>query len=361
MTALPVWPRGPLVLAVVGLAVLAWRPAADTAVQGPVRLEGDWWEETRAVFGGTPARVLVQVPAGAAATPAQVVAEAWQALAQVDLVFNAFDPESEVSRLGASRKTGPVLVSSPFMALLRECQVAFVASGGAFDPTVWPLKALWREAVRRQTPPTDGEVAAARAHVGMGKVHLAPPPGNTVTFDDPGVQFDLGGVVKGWAVDRAREVVVRLGATAGLISCGGEVSSFGARPGRPWRVAVQHPRAPAEAWGVLEDAAPMRCSTSGNYHRPLRVGARTYFHIFDPRTGWPVRDEIESVTVLGGEEVSNALLDATSTAVAVLGPGPGLQLARDLGMEAMVLVRRGGQLEEVTTDGWGRRFQRAGP
>ena len=113
-----------------------------------------WVREQKAIYHGIPSRVEFALPASRAADAAETAARAWAEFDRAGDVVNAFSPSSEVGRLNASRKTGPVAVSPDLDELLRLARDAWDATDGAFDPTVWPLKGLWREAVRTGQPPS---------------------------------------------------------------------------------------------------------------------------------------------------------------------------------------------------------------
>jgi thiamine biosynthesis lipoprotein len=137
----------------------------------------------------------------------------------------------------------------------------------------------------------------------------------------PQLQLDLGGIAKGYAVDRAVAILKQHGVANAAVNAGGDMYLLGQRPERPWRIGIQHPR---EEKGVLETVqiSNRAVVTSGDYERFFEKDGVRYHHIFDPQTGIPAR-ECQSVTIITD---SVALGDALATAVFVLGPKAGLTL-----------------------------------
>lgn len=218
-------------------------------------------------------------------------------------------------------------------------------SGGAFDPTVRPLTALWRF---EDTPrvPSDEEIREARQHVGWRHVRVA---GERVAADTAGIRLDLGAVGKGYVVDEAIEVLrARHGVRAALVAASGDMRAFGPGPRRgEWTIGLAHPRAP----GALAARFPLSdgaVSTSGDYERAFFEGGVRYHHLLDARTGWPARGAA-SATVFAPTATE---ADALATACFVLGPEEGRRLLEGLpGREAIWIVERGGALAAETTRG----------
>jgi thiamine biosynthesis lipoprotein len=173
------------------------------------------------------------------------------------------------------------------------------------------------------------------------------------------MQLDLGGVAKGYAVDRLGQLLRRRGVTAAVAQVGGEVLAFGESDVGPWRLGVQHPTKRGQIYGVVEHRGTVRVSTSGNYEQPVRIGGRTYYHILVPSTGRPASTRVRGVTVAsfdGGPD--NATLDAAATAAVVVGAKRATALIRALGGEALVIEGAPGGLRESVTPGFAARWRR---
>ena len=213
-------------------------------------------------------------------------------------------------------------------------------SGGAFDPTVAPVMDAWDFTGDAPRVPSDEELSALLAHVGLEKLSV---DGNTIALSD-GAQLDLGGIAKGYAGDAVRTVLAEFGVTSAVIDLGGDVGLLGAKPdGSDWRVAVKDPADPSKFLGVLT-AADTFVVTSGIYERGFEENGVRYHHIIDPKTGKPAESGLVSVTVMCGD---GAWADALSTACFVLGEAGSLALRDTLAAEKNLRI----ELILVTDDG----------
>jgi len=201
-----------------------------------------------------------------------------------------------------------VRIDPELFAFLEEALRYARASGGAFDITVGPLMKAWGFFRGGGRMPSASELEAARASVGYTHVILE-RRGHTVAFDRPGVELDLGGIAKGYSVDRVVALLRRAGVEAALVSAGGStVYALGAPPGRDgWPVEIADPIDPgAVAFRTrLRDRA---LSVSGSAEKSFQRDGVTYSHIMDPRTGHPVPD-IRGVAVLAPTGTAGDALD----------------------------------------------------
>lgn len=310
-----------------------------------------WFDRQDVLWVGIPCRVRFALPEARQADGPALLDAAWEAMRRTGASQNAFDPGSETGRLNREGATRPFAPSEDLRLLLDLCDRTWKATDGAFDPTVWPLKDLWKRARKEGVPPAPDDVKAARSRVGWARI--ARGPGGEVLPSTPPAAFDFGGIVKGFAVDRAVEVLRAAGVTDGLVQSGGEVRALGRSPGgTPWRVGVQDPLQPGGLRGAVEVEGDVALSTSGNYEQPIRIGGREWYHILDPRTGEPADTSVLGVTVvLEGGDFPNARADALATALAVLGPDRGPAVADGLpGVGALFLLRgpAGGVVSRAT-------------
>ncbi len=311
-----------------------------------------WVSEEREVFHGIAARVEFEVPPGVRSEV--LLGAVWAEFDDLARVANPFDPDSEVGRLNAAFKTTACQVTDELFDLLELSQWAWRVTDGAFDPTVWPLERLWREAARQGRAPDRSEVREVLARVGMSRVHLSADRKN-VSFDRPDMALDFGGIAKGYVVDRVARRLESHGVRSYLVQCGGEVAALGRSPrGEPWSVGVRDPFRPGDAVGVVSGPDRLSVSTSGPTEQPLRVGDRLVHHILDPRTGQPASLSVVAVTVvIRGTGPATARADALATALSVLGPQRGLDVLSHIpGADALFLVPApDGALSEVRSSG----------
>ncbi len=287
---------------------------------------------------GTSCELEVVVPRRRIAEAAQALKETDARLRNVEARMSVHLDASQLSRLNAAPAGETVPLHAELLAVLETARRLESQTDGAFDATCRPVLELWREAQQGGREPPAEAIAAARALLGMRHVRIS-AEGATKLRD--GVQVDLGGLAKGYAVDRAVDRLRAVpDATGGLVNIGGDLRCFGRNPaGRPWGVGIRHPFRKGTC-GLLEvtDAA---VATSGDYERGFRIAGRWYSHILDPRTGRPVA-ATASVTVVSlpadGRPPSAAEADGWATALSVLGPAGLEKVHRRADLEAMIVT-----------------------
>ena len=233
--------------------------------------------------------------------------EALREIERVDQQLSRYRADSEISMLNRHAAHRPVRVSPPLFRLLADCSRFSALTGGAFEVTVGPLVRLWRTAGQRGQLPTSEEIEAARAVTGCA--HLSFDPENfTIGFDRRGVEIDLGGYGKGYAIGRAVEILREYGVTNGLLH--GGTSSVAAIGSKSWSIRLQDPLPPEPI--ELRDQA---LSVSAVHGRKFQAGGREYGHVIDPATGQPV----EGVLAAAASGPSPAICEVVSTALLVRG------------------------------------------
>jgi thiamine biosynthesis lipoprotein len=281
------------------------------------------------------------------ATAAAAVEAGYARLADVNRLMSDYVADSEIGRLNRL-PVGEWMAVSPetFTCLERAIGIA-VASDGAFDVTCRPLVTLWKEAGRAGKLPTDAELAATRARVGWRHLRLDAATREVSRAID-GLEVDLGGIAKGYALDLAGAAMRAAGATAVLVDVGGDVLALGTPPdGRPWRIGIRHPfREGHFRVLTLTDRA---VATSGLQQRFHEIDGQRYSHIIDPRTGRPAH-EAPSVTVIARDGLT---ADAWATALSVLPVEEALALATARGeVEALWVSGPPEAPREVQTPGF---------
>lgn len=260
---------------------------------------------------------------------------------RLDRLMTSWLETSDVSRINAAAGNGQsVAVSPETFAVLSEAKRIARLSEGAFDVTVGAFKGLWRfDEDQDGSLPDAARVRERRELVRDADLTLDEAR-RTARLARARQRITLGGIAKGFVVDRAVGVLRAAGLDDFVVQAGGDLFASGRRGGRPWRVGIQDPRASAEAprstassFAMLElsDGA---FNTSGDYERFVIRDGRRYHHILDPRTGFPV-EHTRSVTLLAPTSFE---ADALDTAVFVMGWQRGLQLVERLpGIEAVIV------------------------
>lgn len=229
---------------------------------------------------------------------------------RVDRLLSNYDPTSELSAMNREASTAPFHASEELFAFVERSRRYFDETHGTFDPTVGPLVRAWGFLGSQPAKPSADVVAEARARSGFAKVVLD-AAARTVRFTAAGLEFDPGGIGKGWAVDRAVARLRQDGTTSALVSAGGSTLFAIGRPaGREaWRIAVGDPsnvERPLRYVHLRDQAV----STSGVARRSVRDAGRRFSHIFDPRTGAPVEDMCQVSVVAPDATASDALTKA---------------------------------------------------
>jgi len=318
-----------------------------------VHIKDGWWETRRLIYHGIPARCVLQLSPGADSNPDEVISAVWQEFDHIGAIFNPFDPNSEIFALNANPHTGLIKVSDDVYSVLSISKKLWMDTNGQFDPTMWQIKQLWQTAEKTQQIPSEKDIAAALRWTGFDQVRLNAKAQDLIEVESHPVKFDFGGIVKGYAVDRVRQILLNSNVTAGLVQLGGEIATFGDNDGKPWRVGIQHPKQMDRIWGVISSNNSLRVSTSGNYRQPIQINGKSFYHIFSPKTGRPVSEKILGVTTASFDgKTSNARLDGIATAITVIGTAKGLALAEKLHIDVLILYeKKDASIGEVMTPG----------
>jgi thiamine biosynthesis lipoprotein len=271
--------------------------------------------------------------------------EALRLVEELEGQLSLFRAGSDIARLNARAAWEPVRVTPGVFALLLHAQKLSEQTGGAFDITVAPLVRCWGFMGGEGRMPRPEEVAEARAKVGMPLVELN--PGDcTVRFAREGVMLDLGAIGKGYAIERAAEVLREAGVTSALLHGGtSSVQAFGQPQGEEcWKIAIETPSPARDTPPALLATVQLRdeaMSVSSVQEHSFRAGGRTFGHVIDPRTGEPATGTVLAAVVLP----SATETDALSTALLTLGRAGQEHIASlRPGMRTLVVSESGGQL-----------------
>jgi thiamine biosynthesis lipoprotein len=249
-------------------------------------------------------------------------ADAVAEIRRIEALMTTWHP-SEITRINDAAGAAPVDVSQETYDLVAESVHASVISKGAFDITFESLHGLWKfDEDLDPHPPTEAEVKAKLGLVSYHHVKLDPAK-HSVFLDTRGVRIGLGGIAKGYAVDKAAAVLDRAGIESFYAQAGGDLFTRGRKPnGEEWQAGIRDPRGTKDQFFALLPVSNHAFSTAGDYERSYLVNGKRYHHIIDPHTGFPATAS-RSVTIYAPTAL---VADEIDDAVFILGPKEGFEL-----------------------------------
>lgn len=229
---------------------------------------------------------------------------------RLEAALSIFRESSEVSRINGQAAAAPAPASGELFALLTRCQALHSATDGAFDVTSTPLSRCWGFLKREGRVPPASDLDAALRSVGMDRVRLD-AASRTVQFAEPGMELNLGGIGKGYALDRLGQCLRRDGVSRALVSAGGSSVLAIGGAGRGWTIDVTSPRRGSRIARLrLRDGALGTSGAGEQFFVSGGVDGTRYGHVIDPRTGWPVRGVLSASVVTSDAETADALSTA---------------------------------------------------
>lgn len=327
------FPPAPLLLLLLCLTACG-RPAEPVVLSGATM--GTTWEvKLRELPPGQTADLLQRAVSGV--------------FADVDMAMSTWRGDSELSRINARPAGEWIKVSPALFEVLAAAQEISALSDGAFDVTVGPLVNVWGfgpAKTARRVPPEE-DIQAARARVGYRNIELD-REGQRLRKRIKGLYIDLSGIAKGYAADRVARMLEEAGARDFLVEVGGEIVARGShRNGRGWRVGIERPEPGLRQPFRIVPLTNAALATSGDYRNAFYYEGDRYSHTIDPATGRPVTHSATAVTVIAPTAMR---ADALATALLVLGPERGLDLARREGIAALFIMRAKDGFEERHTE-----------
>lgn len=263
---------------------------------------------------------------------------------RVEKIMSSWKSGSDVAKLNQAKANRWVKVNAEVFRLLVLSDKYSRLTSGAFDVTVGGFRGLWKfDQDKDGTIPTASQVKRRLSIIGYQKLKLDKKMGRAKKLK-PGVKITLGGIAKGYALERSVELLHKAGFKNFILQAGGDLFASGDKMGRPWRVGVRDPRGKAGDVFAAMPLSDKTFSTSGDYERYVIRDGRRYHHILDPLTGFPAVGA-RSVTVWAD---SPMIADVWSTALFVLGPEKGLPLLKGQSVEAVFVTTDG---KVVTTQG----------
>lgn len=237
----------------------------------------------------------------------------------VDESMSTYKPTSEVSLVNANAAAGPMAITPELFDLLTTAKEYSVLTEGAFDITYASVGFMYD--FRRHVRPDEAQITQALPAVNYRHL-LLDSKNHTVRFSQKGVRIDLGGIAKGYSVDRGIDVLRTRGVTRAYVAAGGDSRIIGDRFGKPWMVGIRDPRKGAGEVITRIPLVDAAMSTSGDYERFFEEDGVRYHHIIDPRTGHSA-SKVRSATIIGPYAMRT---DGLSKTAFVLGPDKAMEI-----------------------------------
>lgn len=275
----------------------------------------EWREKTEAIMG---TRIYVEVWTDNAAKGDEAIEAVMAEMRRIDELMSHYKPQSQLSQINARAAQEPVPVDPELFDLIKLSTHYSEITEGAFDITYASVGHLYD--YPHHVHPSEEQIKAALPGVNWRNM-LLDPVHHTVRFEHEGMRIDLGGIGKGYAVDRGIAILQARGFQHALVTAGGDSRIIGDRMGRPWVVGIRNP----DDKNQVVTRIPIvnsAMSTSGDYERYFDEGGVRYHHIIDPRTGHSA-SKVRSATILGPTATQT---DGMSKTAFVLGPEKALEI-----------------------------------
>jgi len=279
----------------------------------PARAE--WRDRTDAIMG---TRIYVEVWSDEATKGDAAIDAVMADMRRIDELMSHYKPESQLSQINARAAQEPVQVDAELFDLIKLSTHYSVITEGAFDITYASVGHLYD--YPHHVKPTEEQIKAALPGVNWRNM-LLDPVHHTVRFEHAGMRIDLGGIGKGYAVDRGIAILQARGFQHALVTAGGDSRIIGDRMGRPWVIGIRNPDDKDQVVTRIP-IVNSAMSTSGDYERYFDEGGIRYHHIIDPRTGHSA-SKVRSATILGPTATET---DGMSKTAFVLGPEKALEI-----------------------------------
>jgi thiamine biosynthesis lipoprotein len=295
--------------------------------------QAEWLYREAAIMG---TRCAVELWSTDRAAGNAAIDAVFEEFRRIDRLMSTYKPDSEISAVNARAAQSPVKVSKEFYDLIAQSIEYSKLTRGAFDITYASVGYLYD--YREHVHPDDARIAAALPGINWRHIELLPAR-TAIRFRHPSVRIDLGGIGKGYAVDRGIAVLRSRGIDRAMVNAGGDTRIIGDRFGRPWMVGIRNPddEGKVALRLPLTDAA---ISTSGDYERYFEEDGVRYHHILDPKTGKSAR-KVRSVTVITDTATRS---DALTKSVFIMGAEAGIAFINTLPDVDAIAIDPGGKV-----------------
>jgi len=255
-------------------------------------------------------------------------------ISRIEKLLTTFNEESETSLINRNAGIAPVTVSEETFGIIERSIRISNLTQGAFDISYGSVdKSLWNFDATMKSLPDKSRAKKMVRLINYRNIILNKEK-TTVFLKEKGMRIGFGGIGKGYAAERAKLLMMSMGAEGGIVNASGDLTTWGLQPnGNPWTIGVINPNMAGQIFSYM-DVSNMALATSGNYEKYVMIGGKRYSHTIDPRTGLPVSG-IKSVTII----TANAeIADAMTTPVMIMGKEAGLDMINQVkGMEAILV------------------------
>ncbi len=259
--------------------------------------------------------------------------EAAAEITRIEKMISAWDENSETALVNKNAGIKPVKVSQELFKLIERAKQISEITDGAFDISYASMDKIWKFDGSMERMPTATELKKSIAKVGHQKIVLNEEK-STVFLKQAGMKISFGAIGKGYAADKAKELLVSKQVVAGIINAAGDLTTWGTKAGGDkWLIGIANPLSKDKIFSWLP-VVESSVATSGNYEKYVVFKGKKYAHIIDPRTGMPASG-VSSVSIFAK---SAELCDALATAVFIMGKDAGISLIEQLGGTEVILI-----------------------
>lgn len=269
--------------------------------------------------------------------------EAVSEIKRIEKIISSWDDASETSLINKNAGVKPVRVCRELFQLIERSKKISEITDGAFDISYASMDNIWKFDGSMDRMPNDGELQRSISKIGYQKIILDSKE-QTVFLKEKGMRIGFGAIGKGYAADRAKELLVSKQVKGGIINASGDLTTWGTKvTGEKWLIGIANPLSKDKVFSWLP-VVESSVATSGNYEKYIVLNGKKYSHIIDPRTGYPTTG-INSVSIFA----KNAeLCDALATAVFIMGRDSGIHLINQINGVEAVVVDDGNKIHKST-------------
>lgn len=279
-------------------------------------------------------RFVITVAADNAQVGESLIDDAIGEIKRIELLLTTFSEDSQTNEINQNAGVKPVKVDSEVFGLIERAQKISELTGGTFDLSYGSLDKVFWNFDKTMTKLPDPKTAKEKVKLINFKNIILNKTSSTVFLKEKGMRIGFGGIGKGYAADKAADLLKSKGVKSGIVNASGDLITWGNQPnGSPWTISLAHPDIPTHAFSKL-NISNLAVATSGNYEKYVVIDGKKYAHTINPKTGYPVSG-IKSVSIICPIA---ELADALATPVTILGVNDGLGLINQIKGVACVIV-----------------------